>query len=106
MGQNEQESEDYQQLRTHEKQGGGVSDQLHILPKLTCGDSIEAKLLELGWEKEDFPSEWDSKWRTLVKQPRELTPHSKSTLRLVIMHWIVEHCCSLEDSTSQTRSHP
>jgi len=36
--------------------------------------SIEAKLLKLGWEEKDLPSEWDSKWRALVKQPHELTP--------------------------------
>jgi hypothetical protein len=53
--------------------------------------SIETKLLELGWEKKDFPSEWDSKWRALVKQPHELTPQSMS---ITYLQWLYNILCS------------
>ncbi|KIM85611.1 hypothetical protein PILCRDRAFT_339443 [Piloderma croceum F 1598] len=53
--------------------------------------SIEAKLLELGWVRDDFPSEWDSKWHALIKQPRELTPHLWKILRPKLEALLEEH---------------
>ena len=66
-------------------------------------NSIEAKLLELGWERDDFPYEWDSQWHALMKQPRELTPYR--TLSAVLpLDLSSDFRFSLEDITPQTRS--
>ena len=33
-------------------------------------------MLELGWDQEFYPSSYDPRWRSLLHQPRELTPRS------------------------------
>ncbi|KAI0781575.1 hypothetical protein BC629DRAFT_566856 [Irpex lacteus] len=36
--------------------------------------SVLAKLIEMGYSEDQFPSRWMGSWRSLISQPRELTP--------------------------------
>ena len=42
------------------------------------GYSIEQKLIEMGYTREEFPPAWSPEWSPLINQPRELTPRSKA----------------------------
>lgn len=52
--------------------------------------SIEAKLVELGWDRKYFPDRFQSyeyyyEWSKLLNQPRELSP--RSTLLVSFVCW-------------------
>ncbi|KAG8916089.1 hypothetical protein FRC02_004233 [Tulasnella sp. 418] len=46
-------------------------------------NSIQEKLLELGWEKDDFPSYYNMEWAKLTQKPQALTDKGK----LVLVVW-------------------
>ena len=50
---------------------------------MSC-DRLRRRLVELGHEEVDFPMPFeDSEWDKIMKQPRDVTPRSKSFL-----HWM------------------
>lgn len=52
--------------------------------------SIEAKLEALGYHRSQWPRS-DSQWKSLVHQPRELTPRSMSLCMLALFNMLI--CC-------------
>ena len=69
-------------------------------------NSIEDKLLELGWEKKYFPQTYHSGWAILVRQPRELTPRSMlfKYFGIIIKPCADAHPTSLEAYSAETYS--
>lgn len=57
-------------------------------------NSIEKKLIELGYDKSDFPeyNSWYNadRWRKITMQQRALTPQSTPSLPCVVT---CTHCC-------------
>lgn len=68
-------------------------------------NSIEDKLLELGWEKKYFPQMYHSGWAILVRQPRALTPRSMFKYFDIIIKLCADaHPISLEAYSAETCS--
>jgi len=51
-------------------------------------EAIVTKLTELGYKEEDFPSELDKNWRSMLCQPRPLTPRIWSQIEKGLFHAI------------------